>query len=112
MRETAEGADRSPSDLVESKKSVAGEITKRWGEKGERARDWKRLICEALQFGLMDRFSILEGALLLFSLLAEIYTYNLKIKRGANRGDLALALSSLLTADGFDRVPALVFIPH
>lgn len=93
--EIAKGAERSPSDLVESKRSVAGETTRSRGEKGERARDWKCLICAVLQFGSMDHFSILEGAPLLFPILCEIYTYNLKIKRGANRGDFAPTLSSL-----------------
>lgn len=87
---TAGGAERSPTDLVESKRRVGGETIKKEG-KGERARDGKCLIYTALQFGSMDRFSSREG---LFFLNA-IYTHNLTIKCGANRGDLAPAVSSL-----------------
>lgn len=94
MRETAE-LNAAPVTWLNQRGVWQARPQGEKGEKGERGRDWKCLICAALQFGSMDRFSILEGALLLFPLLGEIYTYNIKIKRGANRGDLSSALSSL-----------------
>ena len=64
-RRTAGGAERSPTDLVESKGRVGGETTKKKkrGKEKERAGDGKCLIYTALQFGSMDRFSSREGLL-------------------------------------------------
>lgn len=89
MREAAEGAEHSPGDPVESKRSAAAATTRSRGGRGG------GLAFAALQFGSMDLFSILEGSPSLFPLLAGIYAYNLEIKGGANWGDLGPALRPL-----------------
>lgn len=83
--ETAEGAERSPDDLVESKRSVAGETTKRrGGKKGAGERLQVSHLC-SITIWVDGSLQYPRGALLLFPLLSEIHTYNLKIKRGADR---------------------------
>lgn len=93
---TARGAERSPTDLVESKARPQKKKEKKRKKNGkkerESARDWKGLIYTALQFRSMDRFSSREGLLL----LNAIYIHNLTIKCGANGSDPAPAARSLL----------------
>lgn len=61
---TAGGAEGSPTDLVESKRRVGGEITKK-GKKGREQETGKCLIYTTLQFGSMEHFSSRKGLFLL-----------------------------------------------
>lgn len=92
-RRTAGGAERSPTDLVESKGRVGGETTKK--KRGKKGRERELGSASFIQRYNLGRWIASVAVRGSFFVLDAIYTHNLTIKCGANRGDLAPAVSSL-----------------